>query len=81
MLCPHILKKRGQGAFVFMKHIYRFFVRMILGMALIFFLNQVFESIGIDLSVGYNVVSVAATGTLGVPGVLLLYGISGCRFL
>lgn len=63
------------------KRIYRFFVRMVLGMALIFFFNQVFDNAGIDLSVGYNVVSIAATGTLGVPGVLLLYGIAGCHFL
>lgn len=64
-----------------MKVIYRFLVRMILGMALVFFLNQVFDSAGIRLSVGYNPVSAVMTGTLGVPGVLLLYGVAGCRFL
>lgn len=63
------------------KRIYRFLVRMIIGMALIFFLNQVFDNVGLDLSVGYNAVSMAASGTLGVPGVLLLYGIVACRLL
>ena len=64
-----------------MKYIYRFLVRMALGMASIFFVNQVLVSAGIGLEVGYNPVSMAATGTLGVPGVILLYGIAGCRFL
>lgn len=64
-----------------MKYIYRFVVRTILGMSMIFFFNQVLASAGISLAVGYNPVSVAATGTLGVPGVILLYGIAGCRFL
>lgn len=54
---------------------------MALGMALIFFVNQVFVSAGIGLTVGYNPVSMATTGTLGVPGVILLYGIAGCRYL
>lgn len=64
-----------------MKYLYRFLVRAVLGMALIFFFNQAFDSAGIPLNVGYNSISVAATGVLGVPGVVLLYGIAGCRFL
>ena len=54
-----------------MKYISRFLVRIIIGMACVFFLNQVFD----------NVISVTTTGVLGVPGVLLLYGIEGCQFL
>ena len=47
----------------------------------VFFLNQVFDNAGVDLKVGCNVISVTTTGVLGVPGVLLLYGIEGCQFL
>lgn len=64
-----------------MKYIYHFFVRMVLGMALVVFLNLVFDNMGIALSVGCNPVSAVTAGTLGVPGVLLLYGIAGCRYL
>ena len=61
-----------------MKYISRFLVRIIIGMACVFFLNQVFDNAGVDLKVGC---SVTTTGVLGVPGVLLLYGIEGCQFL
>ena len=71
--------EKGQGAF--MKYISRFLVRIIIGMACVFFLNQVFDNAGVDLKVGCNVISVTTTGVLGVPGVLLLYGIEGCQFL
>ena len=64
-----------------MKYISRFLVRIIIGMACVFFLNQVFDNAGVDLKVGCNVISVTTTGVLGVPGVLLLYGIEGCQFL
>ena len=56
-----------------MKYISRFLVRIIIGMACVFFLNQVFDNAGVDLKVGCNVISVTTTGVLGVPGVLLLY--------
>lgn len=64
-----------------MKYVSRFLVRMLVGLACIFFLNQVFDNAGVGLRVGCNAVSAAATGVLGVPGVLLLYGIEGCQYL
>ena len=36
-----------------MKYISRFLVRIIIGMACVFFLNQVFDNAGVDLKVGW----------------------------
>ena len=55
--------------------IVNFFVRMVIGIALIFFINQFLVSYEIDANVGINPVTVVTAGTLGVPGVCLLYGI------
>lgn len=52
-----------------------FIVRAILGMGVIFFANQFFLHQEIALSVGFNAVSVVASGLLGLPGVVMLYGI------
>lgn len=52
-----------------------FIVRAILGMGVIFFANQYFVHKDIALQVGFNVVSMLATGFLGLPGVALMYGI------
>lgn len=52
-----------------------FIVRAILGLGLIFFANQFFMYKEIPLEVGFNAVSVIASGFLGLPGVALLYGI------
>lgn len=52
-----------------------FVIRMIVGVSLIFLLNQFFIAEEIDLSVGINPVTVVTSGVLGVPGVGLLYGI------
>lgn len=79
--CYHHSYNLEKGQDAFMKYISRFLVRMIIGMACIFFLNQVFDNAGVELKVGCNVISVTTTGVLGVPGVLLLYGIEGCQFL
>lgn len=58
-----------------------FFIRMIIGMAVIFFVNQLLISRDIDVSVGINGISAAASGLLGLPGIGLLYGIEFYRFL
>ena len=58
-----------------------FFIRMIIGMAVIFFVNQLLTSRNIDVSVGINGISAAASGILGLPGIGLLYGIEFYRFL
>ncbi len=52
-----------------------FIIRAILGLGLIFFTNQFLEYKEIALQVGLNAVSFVISGTLGVPGVALLYGI------
>ena len=52
-----------------------FFVRMMIGVMLIFLVNQFLAEKDIDVSVGMNPVTAVTSGTLGVPGVCLLYGI------
>lgn len=52
-----------------------FIVRAILGMGIIFFTNQFLAQKEIAMQVGFNVVSLLATGFLGLPGVALLYGV------
>ena len=58
-----------------------FFVRVILGIAMIFFVNEflVFENIAVR--VGMNPLTLLTSGVLGTPGVALLYGIAFYRGL
>lgn len=58
-----------------------FILRTVTGVAIIYALNLVLDAQQIQLSVGINPISIAASGFLGVPGVILLYGIAGCRLL
>lgn len=51
-----------------------FMIRAILGMGLIFFVNQYLEANGISLCVGLNGISFLTSGILGIPGVAMLYG-------
>lgn len=53
-----------------------FLVRAIIGITLIFFINQFLAEKQIEINVGINPVTFVTSGTLGVPGVALLYGIS-----
>ena len=52
-----------------------FFIRAVVGMALIFFINQYVIPPDSSINVGLNAVSFLTSGTLGIPGVGLLYGI------
>ena len=52
-----------------------FLVRMVIGIAIIIFINQFMVTKGIEKNVGVNPVTIITTGTFGVPGVCLLYGI------
>ena len=52
-----------------------FVIRAILGMGLIYFNNQYLLPGDNALNVGLNAVSFLTTGSLGIPGVCLLYGI------
>lgn len=53
----------------------KFFVRAVVGMALIFFINQYVLPPDSSINVGMNAVSFLTSGSLGIPGVGLLYGI------
>lgn len=52
-----------------------FLIRSMIGMALIFFINQYVLPENTLLNVGMNPLTFFTSGTLGVPGVCLLYGI------
>lgn len=58
-----------------------FIIRAVSGMGIIFCVNQILSYIGISIAVGFNFISLLTSGILGVPGVILLYGILTYRFL
>jgi len=58
-----------------------FIVRAILGMGIIFFANEFFAHQEIAVNVGINAISFLTAGTLGIPGVVMLYGIVALPFL
>lgn len=51
-----------------------FFVRAVVGTALVFFINQFLDYNSISAMVGINVITFLAAGFLGIPGIGLLYG-------
>ena len=53
----------------------RFIIRAALGRAPMFFINSYVIPADSSINVGLNAVSFLTSGTLGVPGVGLLYGI------
>ena len=58
-----------------MSAVVNFFIRAAIGMALIFFINEYVIPPDSSINVGMNAVSFLTSGTLGSPGVGLLYGI------
>ncbi len=58
-----------------MSAVINFFIRAVVGMALIFFINQYVIPPDSSINVGLNPVTFLTSGTLGIPGVGLLYGI------
>ena len=50
-------------------------VRALVGMGLIFFVNQFLSYRNIPVSVGLNLITFLTSGILGIPGVAMLYGI------
>ena len=58
-----------------------FFVRVILGIAMIFFVKEFLEFENIAVRVGMNPLTLLTSGVLGTPGVALLYGIAFYRGL
>lgn len=58
-----------------------FILRLVVGVLLITGVNYSLAQAGIGVEVGLNPVSLVAAGTLGIPGVAMLYGIAGCKYL
>ena len=58
-----------------------FILRCVLGTLAIYFINAFLDAQGFPGHVGIGAASVIVCGTLGFPGVLLLYGISICARL
>ena len=56
--------------------IVNFFVRVVVGIALVFFVHEFMSLQEVPVQVGINPITVLISGILGVPGVALLYGIS-----
>lgn len=61
--------------------IINFILRSVFGVICIYFLNEIMLWQKIDAVVGINPFTVLTTGTLGFPGLLLLYGINFYKFL
>lgn len=61
--------------------VFNFFIRGIIGICAIFIINQVCEYQGLPIVVGMNLCTFLTSGTLGIPGVGLLYGIMFYQFL
>ncbi len=55
--------------------IINFLVRAVVGIGIIFFVNQYLDYRNISVSVGINGISFLTSGLLGMPGIALLYGI------
>lgn len=58
-----------------------FILRAVMGMILIYFVNEFLKFQEIGVVVGMNPVTLLTTGTLGFPGVILLYGINFYKLL
>lgn len=56
--------------------IINFVLRGILGMLMIYFVNLFFSARIPEIEMGYNLLTFCTTGVLGVPGILMLYGIN-----
>lgn len=58
-----------------------FIVRSIIGVAVIFCVNQLLDYRNVPVSVGVNPITFLTSGMLGIPGVAMLYGIVFYRVL
>ena len=59
----------------------KFFIRAIIGMALIFIINKYVLPADSSINVGLNPMTFLTSGTLGIPGVCLLYSITWYQFM
>ena len=53
-----------------------FILRSIMGTIAIYFINMGVMFLGLSTVVGINAASVLTAGVLGIPGIMLLYGLS-----
>ena len=58
------------------KIIVNFLIRGIIGLAIIFFVNEFLDGQEISACVGMNPITFLTSGSFGFPGVALLYGIT-----
>lgn len=58
-----------------------FILRGLVGVVLIYLINDVLLFQKIPATVGINLISVSISGMFGLPGVALLYGITSCGLL
>lgn len=61
--------------------IINFILRAVVGTVAVFFLNGFLLSRGISIAIGINPITVLTSGTLGFPGILVLYGINIYKLL
>ena len=59
-----------------MRRVAAFGARAAVGMAAVWFINFVLGGFGLGLAVGINVLTMAVVAFLGIPGVLMLYGLT-----
>lgn len=58
-----------------------FILRAVTGTAAAFFLNGFLVSQGLSIAIGINPITVLTSGILGIPGLMVLYGINLFMFL
>lgn len=58
-----------------------FVLRSIMGTIAIYFINMGITFLGFTMVVGINAASVLTTGILGIPGIVMLYGLSLYKIL
>ncbi len=58
-----------------MERIINFIMRCVLGRIAMYFINTILAGTQLSLNVGINAVTVLTSGFLGIPGLIMLYGI------
>lgn len=61
--------------------IINFIFRSVIGTVAIFFMNGFLVSQGLSIAIGINPITVLTSGILGIPGLIMLYGINLYKFL
>lgn len=56
--------------------IINFILRAVMGTVFMFFINGFLVSQGIHIDIGINPITVLTSGFLGIPGLIMLYGIN-----